>query len=91
VFTLAGSFVPPPGLSGLVGEEIVLDLISQSATLPDWWQFKNGALPHNRNVRERRFRGGPFLPTTGPGRRRRDRRVQWGPPSGPPTPEHGRS
>lgn len=60
VFTLVGSFVPPPGLSALIGEEIVLDLISQSATLPDWWQLKNvGSCRMTALSASADFTGGP--------------------------------
>ena len=38
---LIGSFVPPVGATLITGEEIVLDLVSASSTLPAWWQFKN--------------------------------------------------
>ena len=36
-----GSFVAPGGVDGLSGNEVVIDLQSQTATLPLWWNFKN--------------------------------------------------
>ena len=36
-----GSYVAPAGVGGLTGNEVVIDLQSQGAALPAWWQFKN--------------------------------------------------
>lgn len=36
---LFGSFVAPPGISALTGNEIVLDLQAASVTMPAWWDF----------------------------------------------------
>jgi hypothetical protein len=62
---MVGSFDPPVPLTQVVAIEAVVDLISQSLTLPDWWKVKNppgklgfcrnGALTGNAD-----FTGGPF-------------------------------
>jgi hypothetical protein len=39
--TLVGSFVAPPGITALSGNEMTLDLQSASAELPDWWRVRN--------------------------------------------------
>ncbi len=38
---MAGSFVLDADLLQVNGNELVVDLSTASATLPDWWQFKN--------------------------------------------------
>ena len=40
--SLTVSFSPAADIDQVSGNEIVLDLLTASATLPDWWQFKNG-------------------------------------------------
>ena len=35
-----GSFVAPPGVTALSGNEVVIDLQSSSATLPAWWGLR---------------------------------------------------
>ncbi len=35
------SFVAPAGVTGMSGNELVIDVISTTSPLPSWWQFKN--------------------------------------------------
>src|SRR5690348_12935943 len=39
--TLVCSFELPSDLAQVSGNEIVLDVLTQQATLPAWWDFKN--------------------------------------------------
>src|SRR5205823_13109097 len=36
-FTMIGSYIPPAGINGLVGLSSQIDIVTDSATLPDWW------------------------------------------------------
>jgi hypothetical protein len=38
---LIGSFVLDTNLSQVNGDELIVDLVSATPTLPDWWQFRN--------------------------------------------------
>ncbi len=39
--TMVVSYVPPAGITALVGSVAIIDLTSASPTLPDWWQVMN--------------------------------------------------
>ncbi|MBI5170948.1 MAG: hypothetical protein HZA61_15770 [Candidatus Eisenbacteria bacterium] len=58
---LVGSYIPPAGSSAITGEEIVIDLVSSSASLPAWWQFKNaGSCRQTALSTSADFTSGPF-------------------------------
>lgn len=38
-FSLVASFVPPAGVDQMVGMAAQIDIVTDSATLPDWWSF----------------------------------------------------
>lgn len=60
-FTLVGSFVPPAGVTQLIGVEIILDLVANSPTVPDWWQFKNAGTCRTTAINSSfSFVGGPY-------------------------------
>jgi hypothetical protein len=40
--TLIGSYVPPAGLTKVMGNVALLEIHSTAATLPSWWEFENG-------------------------------------------------
>lgn len=59
--TMYGSFIPPPGITKLSGNEIVIDLRSASPVLPQWWMFKNaGTCRQTALSASFNFLGGPF-------------------------------
>lgn len=41
--TLVVSFVAPAGVTAMSGNELVIDVISTTSPLPNWWQFKNAS------------------------------------------------
>ena len=41
--TIVVSFVAPAGVTGMSGNELVIDVITTTSPLPAWWQFKNAS------------------------------------------------
>lgn len=41
--TMVVSYVAPAGVTGLTGNELVVDVISTTSPLPAWWQYKNAS------------------------------------------------
>src|SRR5947207_13699112 len=39
VHTLVGSFVAPAGITAMSANEVVIDMVTASAALADWWTF----------------------------------------------------
>ena len=39
---LVGWFDPPPGVTQLIGQEVVVDLCAMAPDLPSWWQMGSG-------------------------------------------------
>ena len=59
--TLVGSFVPPAGMTAITGAEVVIRLVSASASYPAWWHFKNVGSCHQSSLSASAdFTAGPF-------------------------------
>jgi len=41
-FTAVGSFIPPAGIANFLGIAAQIDITTDQATLPDWWQHGTG-------------------------------------------------
>ena len=59
--TLVGSYVPPAGMTAVTGAEVVMRLVSASASYPAWWQFKNvGSCRQTSLTANADFSAGPY-------------------------------
>jgi hypothetical protein len=58
--TLVGSFVAPAGIVKMSANEIVIDMQTSGATLPEWWGLRTGLCRFGSLTENWDFTGGPF-------------------------------